>query len=296
MRTLADLVAEQGLDYRDTERMEIVRHKSAVSRHADYSWAYNDKLVQKTIAAHIAVVANARAIPLTLSELQALDAVAVAHLAATPVKENQQGAAAAQRVGGLAAYYAALIYRAIRLGEDSCELAEELQVTPWGIRQTLWRLNQTAKKLQTGESVLRTNYRTRFPRRAGARHGARPKFDLQQAIPLRKAGLSLKAIGVKFNVTPQAVGKAFSLAGISLPGGQHRTHGPNMKNRKYNYSLVISLRADGLMLKEIAARIGSTSSNVCYILKKAGHAPGPVTNSVRALSRTAQAGTTRTKR
>src|SRR6267378_1590573 len=177
---------ESGISWSDMARMQTQHRSAAVTRQIDYTWAFNDKKVQQVVAAKIALIATARAIPDSLEKLKALDAVAISKMSLSRSDQNRKMATAAARVGGLAPYFVSLIYRGLRLGEDSCELAQENQVTPWGVRQTLFRLNQTAMKLADGTFQLRKP--GRFPRRSG-KHGPLCKWNFQAAIPLRKAGL-----------------------------------------------------------------------------------------------------------
>lgn len=270
------------LDYKDTERMNITDHATAVYRHTDYGWALNDKMVQKVIVTHIAVVAFARAVPETLHKVRTLDPVAVAVLAKSGSRENRKGAEIARRVGGLAPYYASLIYRAIRLGEDSCELAEEFQTTPWAIRQTLYRLNQTAQKIEAGENLLRRDFLT-VHRRRGVR-GPRPRWDLNAAIPLRQAGFSYVEIAAKFGLSASAVCHAFRKAGIVGPK-VIRTR-PTIQ--KYSHVECIELRRAGWKTRELADRYGVTVESILGCIarhrRRSRLTSGPVVPSVESVA------------
>jgi len=207
--------AQAGVSFDDySKSMHTQFHQPAVARRVEYLWALSDTTVRKVVAARIAVIACARMIPDTLEALRALDTLAVDRLSRNKVKNNRMCANAARRVGGLAPYLAALIYRAIRLGEDSVELATELQVTPCGIRQTLYRLNQTAQQLAAGTFHL---YKPqRYPRRGG-KCGPKPRWDFKAAIPLREAGLSYAEIGAKFGVNAETIRGRFLDAGLRFP-------------------------------------------------------------------------------
>jgi hypothetical protein len=55
--------------------------------------------------------------------------------------------AAVRRAGGFLQLHAAIAFRSWRLGMDSVEVAESLGMTPWSVRQSLWRLRAVAKLL-----------------------------------------------------------------------------------------------------------------------------------------------------
>ncbi|HEV2522703.1 MAG TPA: hypothetical protein VGT24_10020 [Candidatus Acidoferrales bacterium] len=237
---------ESGIAWSDFERMQV-EHKSAhVARRADWGWAFNDRMVRKVIGAYIANTAHARKIPDTLDELKALDRVAIAELEKHPT--TNRAVPKAVRVGGLAPYFAALIYRAIRLGEDSVTIAIELGATPWGIRQTLYRLNKTAKQLENGTFFLCKS--KEYARRGKC--GPRPKWDVQKGVQLRQAGLSLKEIGAKLGVPATAVACMFRKVGLKVrPARRARPTA-----HTFDHLAAIAMRKTGATYREIAERFG----------------------------------------
>jgi hypothetical protein len=57
---------------------------------------------------------------------------------------------AVRAAGGLSKFYTAIIYRSLCLGYDSAELAQEMGMTPVGVRQTLYRSNILANQIEAG--------------------------------------------------------------------------------------------------------------------------------------------------
>jgi transposase len=247
--------AKAGISFDDYERMKTKHHAPIVARRLDYSWAFNDSMVQKVVATKIAVIACARAVPDSLEKLKALDTLAISRLAVNRAEENRKSAAAAQRVGGLAPYFASLIYRSIRLGEDSVQLATELQVTPVVIRNTLHGLNLVAKKLAA--RTFRLCKPMTYPRRSGKR-GPLCKWDFQVAIPLRKAGLSYREIAAKFGVHEQTVLSAFMKAGLRFP----RARRCRPKGHKFPHLQAVELFRQGVNCSEIGRMFGVHPSSV----------------------------------
>jgi hypothetical protein len=92
---------------------------------------------------------------------------------------------AVRKAGGLLAMHAAIAFRAWRLGMDSVAVAETLGMTPQAVRQALWRMRDTARRL--GLDVGHAGYtagKKRVPRplntgqkknRAAHQSKARPK-------------------------------------------------------------------------------------------------------------------------
>jgi predicted DNA-binding protein YlxM (UPF0122 family) len=265
-QTLTHECGTLGYDYHDIDRMQIAHRDPAVLRYADYTWALNDKTVQKVIATHIAVIACARAVPDTLEKLRLLDTVAVDHLSRKTDAQSQKCAATARRVGGLAPYYAALIYRAIRLGADSCELAEEFQVKPCVIRQVLYGLNQVAQKLEAGEPLL-PKYRSHYGRRKRGQPGRLRTWNFTVALKLRQDGLSYREIAAKFNVADVTVSQAFVKAGILSPRPVSR---PQPKAQKYSPVECIELYRAGWKMKELAEKYGVRREAIGGCIKRWG--------------------------
>jgi transposase len=247
---------ESGIAWSDMERMQTQYRSAAVTRYSDYTWAMSDKKVQQVIAAHVAAVASARKIPETLEQLKALDTLAVSRLVVNRSEASRKCAAAAKRVGGLAPYLAALIYRAIRLGENSVAIAQEMNVSPWGVRETICRLNQTALKLADGTFSL-CDTEIRYPRRNGKR-GPQCRWNFQAAIPLRKSGLSYKEIAAKFGVHEQTVLGAFMKAGMKFP----RARRCRPKGHKFPHLQAVELFRQGVNCSEIGRMFGVHPSSV----------------------------------
>ena len=55
--------------------------------------------------------------------------------------------AAVRKAGGFLQLHASIAFRSWRLGMNSVEVAESLGITPWSVRQSLWRLRAVAKRL-----------------------------------------------------------------------------------------------------------------------------------------------------
>jgi transposase len=252
---------ESQLAWSDVERMQTDRRSQAVFRRLDYTWAFNDKEVQRVIAAKIAVIACARAIPDSLEKLRALDTLAISRLAVNRSEANRKSAAAAQRVGGLAPYFAALIFRAMRLGEDSVQLASELQVTAPGIRNTLHGLNLVAKQLAAGTFCLCKPMRYRH---RGGPQGPAPRWDFKAAIPLRAAGMSYGEIAAKYGMHLETVRIAFVKAGLIFP----RARRPRPKAHKFNHRAALDLWREGATYQEIADRFGVDRESVWWAIHK----------------------------
>lgn len=255
-----------GVSYADYENMHVSRHKPAVARLIDYTWAFNDVTVQRVVAAQIAKNAYARKIPEALEELKALDRVAVEANLRNSSLETRKGAEAARRVGGYGPYLAALVYRSIRLGEDSVQVAKDFGVTPWGVRQTLWRLNETAKKLAAGTFKLHVKLTRRYQHRSRLHHGPAPRWDFSAAKKLRKSGLSYKEIAAKWGMHHETVRMAFVRAGIITP----RVRRPRRHLCKFNHLEALQLHREGATISELAARYSVDYSTVWWLINKTG--------------------------
>jgi len=111
---------------------------------------------------------------------------------------------ASQR-GGLAAFYLAIVYRSIRLGQNSVEVAlslgghlfggEVCGVTPFGVRQTIFRLGKTAERianvtLNFGHRKRRCPSETLLLRRSVGRR----MYDVDRIVDSYRGGLSSRQI------------------------------------------------------------------------------------------------------
>ena len=249
---------ETGISYQDYGFMQTAHRAPATYRFRDYSWCFSDEQLRKVIAARIAKVACARRIPTTLDELKALDYVAVAQLARCKSAHNRMATESARRAGSLAAYLAALAYRLIRLGEDSVQVAMELGVTPWGIRQTLYRMNKAAQQLEAG--TFRLAKALLVPNRRRGQRG----WDFKLAIPMREAGASYKEIGARFGIHGQSVYQAFKKAGLIFPAARRA----RPASHKFPHAEAIRLFAEGATLTELAVRYGVHHTSIWYCVYK----------------------------
>jgi len=251
--------AESGISWQDLNRMSVKHRSLATYRRQDYSWCFSAKMLQRVIGARVAMVAHARRIPRTLDELRALDNVAIAQLARCKSAHNRQAAEAARRVGGLAPYLGALAYRLVRLCEDSVQVATEMGVTPWSIRQTLYRMNKTAAQLADGT--------LRIPKPGSYRRspvGPRARWRLKDAIPLRQAGMSYRELAAKFGVREQTMRSAFIKAGLIYPPARR----PRPKLHKFDHHAALEMHRAGCSYTEIAARFGCHHTTVMWLVKK----------------------------
>jgi hypothetical protein len=280
-------LGQHNISYQDySANMQTITRAEAIHRRADYSWAFDDAKVRRVIATRIAVVTDARKIPETLDAIKALDELALDFLDKGE-SHNRMGAAAARRVGGLTPYWAALIYRCIRLGQDSVTVANEFKVSPWGIRQTLYRLNFTAKQIECGENLLRRQQKS-FPRRCMSRK-SRASWNINVAIKMRVAGYSHRVIAAKCGVSREVISAALGCVGMSAKG--KFPSALKRGARKCNHELVVELRREGFTYRELAERFKIHINSVFWICNRSGVAKKvkAETISAPALSRSARA-------
>jgi hypothetical protein len=104
--------------------------------------------------------------------------------------ENDAHISAVKRAGGYLALQSALAYRAWRLGQDSCAIAETLGMSPQAVRVNLQRLCEVARKL--GYETFRRHYS--FGRQRPKRDRRPAVIDAEHIIALYKAGKNVNQI------------------------------------------------------------------------------------------------------
>jgi hypothetical protein len=105
--------------------------------------------------------------------------------------ESAAHIAAVKHAGGYLELQAALAYRAWRLGQDSCGIAETLGMSPQGVRVNLQRICEVARKL--GYETFRRHYS--FGRlRPTAKQHSDVKFDPARIVALHKEGKNVSQI------------------------------------------------------------------------------------------------------
>jgi len=253
--------ATSGIAWSDYGRCHTERHPSR-TKQLDYTWAFSDAQVRRVVAARIARIAYASKLPESIDELRALDTVALAMLDKNKSKETSKAAAAARRAGGLAAYYTALIYRSVRLGEDSVHVATEFGVMPSTVRRALHVMNQDAAQLAAGTFKLYA----RCPSLRKYAHKSGPKFtwDFENGKEMRRAGFSYREIAVKFGVCEQTVHAALLRVGVVYP----RARRARWRGHKFNYYEAAAMRREGMSDTKIAEALGVDSSSVWYALNE----------------------------
>jgi hypothetical protein len=113
--------------------------------------------------------------------------------------ESAAHIAAVKHAGGYLELQAALAYRAWRLGQDSCGIAETLGMSPQGVRVNLQRICEVARKL--GYDTFRRHYSFGRLRPKRNRRPARMDVNPEHIIALYKAGQNVSKIA-------QAIGYA----------------------------------------------------------------------------------------
>jgi len=136
------------LTYDEFQFMQV-QHRRQCSYHHAPEWVFDDKLVRKVIAAQVAMLAGLNSAPADLDSLRQLGDKAIARLKINASQECNKLALAAERIG-LPAYFATLLYMTYRAGSDSVACAMQLHISPVGVRQTLHRLKETAKRIGVG--------------------------------------------------------------------------------------------------------------------------------------------------
>jgi hypothetical protein len=101
--------------------------------------------------------------------------------------------AAIKHAGGYMQLHAAIAFRAWRLGMDSVAVAETVAMTPQAVRQSLWRMRDTAKDL--GFEVGRAGHTAG---KTFSRRMKRMSFNTGQAVKLFQSGMRVIDIAVSF--------------------------------------------------------------------------------------------------
>lgn len=121
--------------------------------------------------------------------------VSFSNCAAHKRVENEAHMAAVRRAGGYLQLQSAIAYRAWRLGQDSCAIAETLGMSPMAIRVNLQRICEVARKI--GYDTFRRHYSFGRPRpkrnrrpAVTARHDVNP----EHIIALYKTGKNVSQI------------------------------------------------------------------------------------------------------
>jgi hypothetical protein len=104
--------------------------------------------------------------------------------------------AAVRGAGGFLQLHASIAFRSWRLGMNSVEVAESLDMNPATVRQALWRLRAIAKVL--GYEVGRAGHTagTTHKRKFTAGKKRKPEFSAARAVELFTAGKTLTDIAV----------------------------------------------------------------------------------------------------
>jgi hypothetical protein len=152
------LTAETPLSYSDLERLHLTRRSEQHAQRVIPPWTYSREAIQKVILEKLkrytryiggceqAEVNNA-------TDLPALDALArksQRHLRRSCKPRLAKAFHVAEHLSSvktrsLAALWVSELYMAYRLGRNSVDIASVLKISPWAVRQHLFRLNQVAK-------------------------------------------------------------------------------------------------------------------------------------------------------
>lgn len=143
-----------------------------------------------------------------------LSKVSFSNCAAHKRAENEAHMAAVKRAGGYLALQAAIAYRAWRLGQDSCAIAETLGMSPQGVRVNLQRICEVARKL--GYETFGRHYS--FGRLRPKRNRRPAVINAEHIIAFYKEGKNVseiaQAIGYPKNHGNNRVRHALMKAGI----------------------------------------------------------------------------------
>jgi hypothetical protein len=108
--------------------------------------------------------------------------------------------AAIKHAGGYMQLHAAIAFRAWRLGMDSVAVAETVSMTPQAVRQSLWRMRDTARDL--GFEIGRAGY-TAGTKRPKKQVPASEPFSAERAVTLyTKLGMQVCKIALRFGFPP----------------------------------------------------------------------------------------------
>jgi hypothetical protein len=135
--------------------------------------------------------------------------------------ENEAHMAAVKQAGGYLELQAAIAYRAWRLGQDSCAIAETLGMSPQGVRVNLQRICEVARKL--GYDTFSRHFS--FGRLRPKRERRPALINSEHIITLYKEGKNVseiaQAIGYEKNHGNNRVRHALMKAGIYKGRAHH---------------------------------------------------------------------------
>jgi hypothetical protein len=143
---------DSGLSYEDYRSMGTDAPRS-LNRFAVPQWTLSDEKARVVIAARISryghggTPCSIESVPKDLASLRVAEIGAMEHLRLLAKRSlaSRIHLQAMEKSGGLATFYAALIYRAYRLGKRSTELAVDFGMMPTQIRAAMVRLNKIAR-------------------------------------------------------------------------------------------------------------------------------------------------------
>lgn len=163
--------AKSKLSFSDYERMHVRRTEQGTHRYRDTSWANNNQRLREVLAVILSERLLMKVEPtpssirladrlFTRQSNEFLDSmrqrlVSRGAIRPTPYDIQKMTSITLVKMAGdsLSAWYLAIIYRSLRLGENSCTVAEAMHMTPTHVRQQLARLSIIATKLEGGMSV-----------------------------------------------------------------------------------------------------------------------------------------------
>lgn len=134
------------------------------------------------------------------------------------------------------------------------------------LRQQGMSIYAMSDELSVPASTLNNWLKRRKLPRVATRLGR--TFPLERARAMYEAGMSLREIGVELNYTNNAVRRYLRAAGVKMrPLGGPRWH---HKGETFPLEEAVRLRKEGLIAREIGARLGYTGQNVHRRLKAVG--------------------------
>jgi hypothetical protein len=152
------LTAETPLSYADLQHLSLTTRSEQHLQRAVPAWAFSREAIQAIVLEKLKRYARFTGcrkteIEKAQSDLAALDALARKSQRRlrrfdNPQFESTYHVAAhlkSVKTRSLAALWIYEIYSAYRLGRNSVDIARQLGITPWAVRQHLFRLNQVAR-------------------------------------------------------------------------------------------------------------------------------------------------------
>lgn len=193
---------ETEIDFSDYRRMHVQRNGGALRKERPF--AMNDRQFQRVL-----LVKAWRFIHMRGPAPEKIDREEINRLATEKAlrghairksapdvqhKMLEDHKAAIRRAGGFLELWAAVAYRYWKLSMDSVAVAESLGITPWSVRQMIWRLRQVAKQL--GFDVGPDGHRKGGTR--GKKRKRNMKFNPAKAVALFKRGMAVPLIATRF--------------------------------------------------------------------------------------------------